>query len=277
LSERRVTKLVADANDQLERLRRTSATSAVELQAAAAAVRTLDEKLHHRIYVAAPDELMTTDPSGRPTIGYRGEGEASDIYAGFEEIFRGPEELIRDRQRVYIDLVRGHGPVLDVGCGRGEFLDLLGEAGIKSRGVDLDDGMVTRARAKGHEVELADANAYLADVPDGSLGTIFSAQLIEHLAYDELEEFLHLAHAKLRPDGLFVAETVNPYAVNALRAFWVDLTHRVPIYPEVAVVLCRLTGFAEARILFPRGSGDLEQDRRDLGEYAVVATRGDAG
>jgi SAM-dependent methyltransferase len=266
-AERRLTKQVADATERADRAQNSHDALAVKLS-------TLDEKLHHRIYTADPDALMTTDPSGRPAIGYRGAGEDSELYAGFEDVFRGPEQLIRDRQRVYVGLLRGHEPVLDVGCGRGELLDLLREAEIEAKGVDLDEGMVARARANGHEVELADANTYLEGIPDGSLGTVFSAQVIEHLPYDELKRFLRLAHAKLRPDGLFVAETVNPYAVNALRAFWVDLTHQAPIYPEVAVVLCRLTGFAEAWILFPTGSGEIEQDRRDRGEYAVVARRG---
>ena len=106
--------------------------------------------------------------SGR-TIGFRaGRGWTATGHRGFEDLFRGSEQMIRDRQRVYLDLVAGREPVLDAGCGRGEFLDLLAERGIEARGVDLDAGMVERCREKGHEnVEQADLLDVLERTPAG--------------------------------------------------------------------------------------------------------------
>jgi SAM-dependent methyltransferase len=227
-------------------------------------------------YTADPAVLRTRSREGAEEIGYRGgDGTAGGpgVYRGFEEIFRGSEDFIRERQRPYLDLLARQAPVLDVGCGRGEFLDLLAEAGIPSRGVDADPEMVKRSREKGHEVELADACAYLSSLSDGSLGAVFSAQVIEHLEYEALVRLFGLAREKLTPGGLFVAETVNPHSIRAFKAFWVDPTHRGPIFPEVAVALCRLHGYGEARVVFPTGTGDLERDRRTEGEYAVVARR----
>jgi 2-polyprenyl-3-methyl-5-hydroxy-6-metoxy-1,4-benzoquinol methylase len=192
----------------------------------------------------------------------------------FEDIFRGAEPFIRDRQRRYLDFVAGHEPVLDVGCGRGEFLDLLREQGIEYVGIDIDPGMVERCRAKGHKrIKLEDVNSYLEGLVDGSLGTIFCAQVIEHLPYDELLRFLDLSQRKLQPDGLLIAETVNPHSVPAMKTFWVDLSHHHPIFPEVALTLCRISGFASAFVFHPNGSGDVETDRFEAGEYAVVATK----
>ena len=133
--------------------------------------------------------------------------------------------------------------------------------------------MVGRSREKGHEVEQADGLEYLAAQPDASFGVIFAAQVIEHLPYERLLGFLRLAERKLKPDGLLIAETVNPHPLNAFKAFWLDLTHAQPIYPEVAVTLCRLHGFGSAHVFFPGGSGDYEEDRREQPAYAVVASR----
>ena len=73
---------------------------------------------------------------------------------------------------------------------------------------------------------------------------------------------------------MLIAETVNPHSIQAFKTFWVDLTHRSPIFPEVAVAYCHLSGFAEAQVIFPNGTGDFEGDRRSQGEYAVVAIKG---
>jgi hypothetical protein len=95
--------------------------------------------------------------------------------------------------------------------------------------------------------------------------------VIEHMPYDELRRFLELARAKLRSGGLLVAETVNPHAPHALKTFWVDPTHRHPVFPEVALVLCKLAGFASAYVFHPLGVGHVEDDRYRESEYAVVA------
>jgi SAM-dependent methyltransferase len=173
--------------------------------------------------------------------------------------------------RPYLDLVRTHKPIVDIGCGRGEFLDLLAGEGIHATGVDLDPGMVDICRGKGYEVTAADALDYLRALEDGSLGTVFSAQFIEHLSPPDIVEYLRDAQRVLRGDGVFIAETVNPHSIQAFKTFWTDLTHRAPIFPEVAVALCRQAGFERALVVFPNGNGDLEHDRRSTGEYAVVA------
>jgi O-antigen chain-terminating methyltransferase len=108
---------------------------------------------------------------------------------------------------------------------------------------------------------------------DGSLGAVFTAQVIEHLEPDELSRFLELANRKLGPEGVLIAETVNPHSIQAFKTFWVDRTHRAPIFPEVALVLCRLHRFEEARIVFPLGTGSFDDDRTTQGEYAVVARK----
>jgi SAM-dependent methyltransferase len=222
-------------------------------------------------FVADEAAVRYTDAHGRKRLGYQGVVGALPLYAGFEEIFRGSEALIRDRQRVYLDVIGDRGPVVDLGCGRGEMLGLLGAAGIDARGVDLDETMVDRARAGGADVHHGDALDFLMKQEDASLGAIFSAQFIEHLPATRLPELLEIARAKLRPEGVFIAETVNPHSPRALKAFWVDPTNQHPLFPESMLALCRFTGFEAAEIMFPLGTDDLATDLRTCGEYAVVA------
>jgi O-antigen chain-terminating methyltransferase len=171
-------------------------------------------------------------------------------YFAFESRMRGSTESVRDRQRPYVEDFRGAAPVLDVGCGRGEFLVLLREAGIEARGVDLDADMVAYARGEGLEVEQADAVEHLQGLEDGSLGGIFAAQLVEHLPAATLVRLLELAAAKLRAGGALVAETINPLSPLALRNYHADLTHAQPLVPETLELLARQAGFDSVEVRY---------------------------
>jgi 2-polyprenyl-3-methyl-5-hydroxy-6-metoxy-1,4-benzoquinol methylase len=220
------------------------------------------------------DGLQTfRHPRAGVVLGFHAGGEpAASLEVGFAEVFRGSEDRVRERQRGYVELLAEHAPVLDAGCGRGELLDLLRELGIHCTGVDSDPGMVEHCRAKGHDVEFADANEHLERLEPASLGAVFSAQFVEHLSQTELVRFLENARARLRTGGLFVAETVNAHAPHALKCFWVDPTHRHPLFPETLLVLCRLVGFADGYAFHPLGTRDVDADRYRESEYAVVAT-----
>lgn len=214
--------------------------------------------------------------SAGTVLGYRNGAvgvDPRDDYLAFEDAFRLSEEIVRERQRPYLALLQGRQPVLDVGCGRGEFLELLRDAEVPASGVDLDAGMVARSRTKGLDVQQADAVAYLERVPDESLGVVFAAQVVEHLAYDHLLAFLRLSSQKLTPGGLLIAETVNPHSPGALKNFWFDMTHQHPVFPEVLLTLCRSIGFAPAYVFHPGGSGDVDRDRERMGDYALIAER----
>ncbi len=228
-------------------------------------------------YITDPALIQLDRNGGKEVLGYdcvRPEQSAKGIYLGFEDLFRGTEDFVRARQAYYIDVIGDRHPVLDVGSGRGEFLDLMRDHAIPALGVDLLPEMVNYARRKGHRVEQAEANEYLASQPDGSLGAVFSAQVIEHMDSMDLLRFVALAHRKLRASGLLIMETVNMHSLAAAKNFWVDPTHVTPVFPEVAVALARLHGFCTAQVVFPNGTGDFEHDRTEQGEYALVAEKG---
>jgi SAM-dependent methyltransferase/predicted nucleic acid-binding Zn-ribbon protein len=250
---------VAEINAKIGELREHADQAAALVRASAA-----------KPYMASDSFSARRHPLLGETAGF--DGKSAGGYRGFEDIFRGSEGLIRDRQGVYIDLVTGFGPVLDAGCGRGEFLDLLREHGIERMGVDSNPEMVERCQEKGHgEVKKTDLVKYLGERPQDSLGAVFSAQVIEHLELEELQRFLDLSLDVLRPGGLLIAETVNPHSAQALKAFWVDPTHRQPLFPETMLALCQLAGFASADVFCPLGEGNWEMDRITQGEYAIVA------
>src|SRR4051812_13304743 len=171
-------------------------------------------------------------------------------YFAFESRMRGSTADVRERQRPYVDDFRDAAPVLDVGCGRGELLGLLRDAGIEAKGVDADADMVAYARGEGLEVEQADALAYPEAQPDGVFGAIFAGQVVEHLPPATLLRFLELAAQKLRPGGLLVAETINPLSPLALRSYFADLTHAQPLVPETLAMLAKQAGFPNVQTRF---------------------------
>jgi 2-polyprenyl-3-methyl-5-hydroxy-6-metoxy-1,4-benzoquinol methylase len=235
----------------------------------------LQQRLYASPYMADPSRFSYITESGQQTLGFRGQRNGRrEVYAGFEDVFRGPEAMIADRFRRYLPLLQPLERVIDIGCGRGELLDVLRAAQVAASGIDTDAAMVQRCREKGHSVEHIDGVAYLRSQADGSLPAIFAAQVVEHLPYTELLAFLELSHAKLRPGGQLVFETVNPHCLEAFKTFYTDLTHQRPIFPEVAVALCWLMQFDEAYVFYPNGNGDIATDRAVQGEYAVVASKG---
>ncbi len=268
--------LDADAHGRLagaeERLQLLAAQDAQQEQRLALADQLVDAAAT-KPYMADERLAPRRHPLLGATMGFRTGGEgAHEGYRSFEDLFRGSEAMIRDRQRIYLDLVAEHQPIFDAGCGRGEFLDLLAERGLEFQGVDLDPDMVERCHEKGYaSVQLGDAIEVLEEAEPGSLGTIFSAQVIEHLPFETLQRFLELGVSRLKPGGLFIAETVNPHSARALKAFWVDPTHQHPLFPEVVLSLCEAVGYASGDVFAPLGEGDWERDRTRVGEYAVLA------
>ena len=173
-----------------------------------------------------------------------------EAYLHFEDRHRGTREEIRLRQGMYLDLFRG-GPLLDVGCGRGEFLELCRDAGIEARGIDQDTGMVAACREASLDVEQAEALSSLHGLPDGSLGGVFCSQVIEHLPPDALIALVRLVHAKLRSGGVLICETPNPTCLTVFSgAVYVDLTHIKPIHPEAAVFIFEAVGFRDVEIRY---------------------------
>ncbi len=167
----------------------------------------------------------------------------------FAERFRGSEDDIRARQRMYASRFAQHAPVLDIGCGRGEMLQVFREAGIAARGIDSNDDSIALCQANGLDAEKADLFAYLSALPDASLGGVICCQVVEHLPQARLPEMIRLVHAKLRTGGLVAIETPNPECLAIFAThFYLDPTHRHPIPPALASFYLEEAGFGVIQI-----------------------------
>jgi SAM-dependent methyltransferase len=167
----------------------------------------------------------------------------------FEEQFRGTRD---DLLNIYRDLaarLEGYSPVVDIGCGRGEFLELLAERGVLAKGIELDARLVEGAAALGLDVEHGDGLTYLAKQADASLGGIALIQVIEHLTPQQTIDLVALSAEKLRPGGRMVIETVNPQSLYVYaHSFYLDPTHVRPVHPSYLSFLFSEAGFAHVEI-----------------------------
>ena len=191
-------------------------------------------------------------------------------YVGFEDRFRGSREEIRSRLEAYLPIFAGATDVLDIGCGRGEFLNLLREHGIGGRGLDLNHEMVEVCRAQGLEAAEGDALGYLRSLPDQSLGGLFAAQVAEHLEPDYLLELLEEAFVKLRPGSAIVLETINPAGWFAFFSSYIrDITHVRPLHPDTLSYLLTAHGFQEVTVRYSAPYPERDKLVRVTGEGVV--------
>ena len=188
-----------------------------------------------------------------------GESESpviSDVlYAEIEDRFRGSSDEIRIRQSRYLELVKkgvsesGGLPVLDVGCGRGEFLDLVHEAGIEVSGVDGNRIFVEEGRQRGLVIDQLDALEALSARADESLGVISVFHLVEHLSLDYLSALLGECARSLHSAGVLLIETPNCGSLSVTGGtFWIDPTHLRPLHPEVLRFLVHRAGFSRVEL-----------------------------
>ena len=178
------------------------------------------------------------------------------LYVSFEDQFRGSREDIKERLRVYLPILEraklgtDEMPVLDVGCGRGEWLALLKEQGMRAQGVDLNRILVEECRQQGLEVGNGDALAYLRSLPDSSLGAVTGFHFIEHLPFDSLIKLLDETVRVLKPGGVAIFETPNPenVLVGSYR-FYLDPTHRNPLPSPIVKFIAEARGLCRVAVM----------------------------
>jgi SAM-dependent methyltransferase len=204
--------------------------------------------LERMISLFSPQPL----PSNVAPDGSANQSHVRAQYLLLENRFRGSEEVIRERQRDYLDYFKGASlPVLDMGSGRGELLELFREAGIAAFGIDMDDAMVARCAQKGLDARLGDAIAYLRAADDRSLGGLIACQVVEHLNNSQLEELMTLCAVKVKSGGRVIFETINPQSVIALsRNFFRDPTHVWPLHPDTLRFIMEMRGLKTVDVVY---------------------------
>lgn len=210
--------------------------------------RTELERLIHAELRLVRQRAALTPPAPLPAGGaIEAEPAAPPVdWTQFALRFRGAEDYVREKQRFYVPRFAGCRQVLDIGCGRGEFLELAEEAKIPARGIDRDPESVAVCLSKGLHAEVADLFSFLGALPDGALDGIFCAQVIEHLPPARLPEMLRLAAAKLAPGGIVAFETPNPECLAILAShFYLDPTHHHPVPPLLLAFYLEEFGIGE--------------------------------
>ena len=193
----------------------------------------------------------------------------SSTYVGFEDRFRGARADIARRVEDYLPILTGSSDILDVGCGRGELLDLLAAKGIRARGIDVNAAMVELCRERGLHVEQADALTFLEHQPDAALGGLVAIQVVEHFDPAYLARFLETAFHKMRAGAPLILETINPACWMAFFETYIrDLTHQRPLHPDTLRFLVEASGFSNVDVQFRQPV--TEGDRLD--RVAAIAT-----
>ena len=184
------------------------------------------------------------------------DGTNASFYRAFEERYRGTRELIKSRLRVYLPFVEpfrgicGADKAVDLGCGRGEWLELLQESGFDAQGVDLDDGMLAACRERELKVHTGDAVAFLKGLPEASQAVVSGFHLAEHIPFADLQVLIAESLHALMPGGLLILETPNPEnIVVGTSNFYIDPTHRQPIPSQLLSFLPEYYGFQKVKIL----------------------------
>lgn len=171
-------------------------------------------------------------------------------YYVFEERFRGSRENILQHQTSFIGYFENCTNVLDIGCGRGEFLELAKQKGINAWGIDIDEDMINFCKSKSLNAELKDAIKALEEIKDKSLDGIFISQVVEHLSPDYLINMLNLCNKKMKYGFYIIIETVNPLSLFSLANFYIDLSHVKPVHPETLKFLVNTAGFRDIETKF---------------------------
>lgn len=219
-------------------------------------IQTRNSEIEHML--AVERHANNTRPTKSPTTS--GELFADDhsldtFYLEFENHFRGTEQEIEEKQLPYIKIlddakVSKTLPVVDLGCGRGEFLELLSQKGFRPLGVDMNETMVKHAQEKGYEAANNDAVSYLMKQPSKSLGAITGFHIAEHIPFDQLLLLIAEAYRCLVNGGVLILETPNPESlfVGAF-TFHYDPSHLKPLPPAIVQFSARFKGFERADIV----------------------------
>ncbi|MBD2209985.1 methyltransferase domain-containing protein [Nostoc linckia FACHB-104] len=178
------------------------------------------------------------------------------FYVAFEDQFRGQREEILNRLKVYLPLLaetkigNPDFPILDVGCGRGEWLELLQDSGYTARGLDINTVMVEQSRSRGFDVIEADVMLYLQSLPDSTLGAVTGFHIIEHLTFPLLMKFFSEVARTLKPGGLAIFETPNPENVLVGSCnFYFDPTHHHPLPSALIKFMLEIQGLSQVRVI----------------------------
>jgi SAM-dependent methyltransferase len=219
-------------------------------------VTRLLEDVTARLPASMDQSPVMLDQSQLQALADEGRHTLDAFYVSFEDQFRGSREEIKERLKIYLPLFERAGigtremPILDIGSGRGEWLELLSEKNLRASGVDLNRVLVAQCRERGLEVVEDDVMHYLRALPDASLGAVTGFHLVEHLPVETLIKMLDETVRVVKPGGACIFETPNPQNVLVGSCnFYFDPTHRNPLPGPIMKFLVESRGFARVEVI----------------------------
>ena len=222
-----------------------------ELRAQVVVLQRAMEMLKRQAADSGSERAVTTGPASASTAAPPRQSADDYKYVGFEDAFRGSDNSVAEKLEAYLPIFQGASDVVDLGCGRGEFLAALRSAGVTARGVDTNAAMVAVAREQGLDVTRNDALGYVASLPDESIGGVIATQVVEHLEPSYLFKLLDALSRTLRRGAPIVLETINPACWYAFFSSYIrDITHVRPVHPETLQYLLRASGFERVEIRY---------------------------
>lgn len=226
--------LRAQHADYLASLDRTTKEIQQRLWADLANIRVEYERLIHYELRLIRQQQRTTPSTVEQSATAPTQDFTSFDYVKFADRFRGSEDYVREGQRFYVPTFKDCTAVLDIGCGRGEFLEVMRESNIPARGIDLDSSSVEMCRAKGLNADVADLFVELGQSTGTPFDGIFAGQIVEHLPPEQLPRMIKLCAERLKPGGVLVVETPNPECLAIFAThFFIDPTHTRPVPPAL--------------------------------------------
>ena len=204
--------------------------------------------------------------------------DQNSFYKAFEDQHRGSRELIKSRLSVYLPFIKKvqevhpNATALDLGCGRGEWLELLQDNQLSASGIDQDDGMLSACRSRGLNVQTGDAIAHLKSLPNDSLSIVSGFHIAEHLSLDDLQTLIKEALRILKPAGLLILEAPNTEnLVVGTSSFYLDPTHQRPLPSALLSFLASHLGFARVKTLGVQESIPLREEQGSTSLFAVLS------
>lgn len=206
---------------------------------------------------------------GRETMGFS--TAVGGHYVDFINLFRPSFDDLQNQLKYLTPFMPTTGLAVDLGAGRGEMVGVMKSHGLDAFGIDADKSVVAEAQSRGHDVRLNEIDDFLESCETNSLNVVTSIQVVEHVDPVALKKWLTEIHRVLKDGGLLFLETPNPHAIDAFKAFWLDVTHVRPYYPEALLHLVQAAGFSSAEIWVDGIQTSVHDRLEYAGSYTLIA------